>query len=190
MATVDDIRALEDRILALKEQLAELRRTHRAADIAEIVGDYTFRRPKGEAVSLRTLFGSHDDLLVIHNMGRRCPYCSLWADALNGIAGAIQQRAGLVLISPDEPEVQAAFAAERGWTFPLASGAGTTFARDMGYERGDGSVLPGVSAFHRSGPDGPIVRTGTASFGPGDAFCPVWHYFDLLRDGSNGWQPR
>lgn len=38
--------------------------------------------------------------------------------------------------------------------------------------------------------DGSIVRTGRASFGPGDPFCAAWHLFDLLAGGAKGWSPK
>jgi hypothetical protein len=31
---------------------------------------------------------------------------------------------------------------------------------------------------------------GRAEFGPGDDFCAVWHFFDLLPEGVDGWEPR
>ena len=34
---------------------------------------------------LSDLFGDADDLILIHNMGKGCPYCTLWADGFNGV---------------------------------------------------------------------------------------------------------
>ena len=45
-----------------------------------------------------------------------------------------------------------------------------------------------MSTFKRKG--GKIVRVSDTAMGPGDDFCSVWHFFDLLPDGANGWQPK
>jgi len=37
---------------------------------------------------------------------------------------------------------------------------------------------------------GGIVRVSDASFSPGDDFCSVWHFFDLIPEGAAGWQPK
>jgi len=29
-----------------------------------------------------------------------------------------------------------------------------------------------------------------ASLGPGDDFCSVWHLFNLLPEGPDGWEPQ
>ena len=69
----------------------------------------------------------------------------------------------------------------------MVSTQGTSFAHDMGYSR-DSVPLPGVSVFKRK--DGRIVRVSDTSFSPGDDFCTVWHFFDLLPEGAAGWRPR
>ena len=69
----------------------------------------------------------------------------------------------------------------------MASHQGSNFAADMGYKSGE-RWLPGVSTFKRKG--GKIVRVSDTAMGPGDDFCSVWHFFDLLPDGANGWQPK
>jgi predicted dithiol-disulfide oxidoreductase (DUF899 family) len=183
----DEIRRLEMQIEDLKRQLGGARR--RAASTPRI-DDYPFRSPTGDAVSLYELFGKHDDLWVVHNMGRRCAYCTMWADGFNGVYHHLADRAAFVLCSEDEPAVLREFSAGRGWRFPCVSGRGSAFNAEMGFaDPKDGSTWPGVSAFHRN-PDGSIVRTGAAQFGPGDNFCAVWHLLDLLKDGAAGWEPR
>ena len=134
-------------------------------------------------VSLSSLFGDKDDLIVVHNMGRGCAYCTMWADGFNGVVAHLEDRAAFVVISPDEPEVQAEFAESRGWRFRMASAAGSDFTRDLGFEPEPGSYMPGFSVFHRQ-PDGTIVRTGRDFFGPGDDYCAPWRMFDLLNGGD------
>jgi len=63
----------------------------------------------------------------------------------------------------------------------------TGFADDMGYRRENG-WLPGVSVFCKRG--GTIYRVSDTGFQPGDDFCAIWHLFDLLPQGANGWQPQ
>jgi predicted dithiol-disulfide oxidoreductase (DUF899 family) len=153
----------------------------------QVVQDYRFASSRGE-LSLSQLFGDKADLFVIHNMGRSCPYCTLWADGYNGVYEHLASRAVFVMSSPDPPAVQREFAAGRGWKFPMVSHQGTSFAQDMGYRSDKGNWLPGVSVFQRQG--GRIVRVADSGFHPGDDFCAVWHFFDLLPQGRADWQAR
>lgn len=59
----------------------------------------------------------------------------------------------------------------------------------MGFETEKGSPGPGVSVFHRT-KDGTILRVSKDEFGPGDEYCIVWHFFNLLPGGSKGWEPK
>ena len=63
----------------------------------------------------------------------------------------------------------------------------TGFARDMGYRSDDG-WLPGVSVFRKRGQK--IYRVSDTSFQPGDDFCAIWHFFELLPEGASDWQPQ
>jgi len=45
-----------------------------------------------------------------------------------------------------------------------------------------------VSVFRKSGQR--ICRVSDTGFQPGDDFCAIWHFFDLLPEGANGWQPQ
>jgi predicted dithiol-disulfide oxidoreductase (DUF899 family) len=155
------------------------------------VDDYLLQGPQGP-VRLSELFGERDELIVSFNMGKHCAYCTLWADSANGVLRHLQQMAPFVVVSPDPPEVQAAFAAERGWHFPMVSHTGSTFARDMGFaapsEDGGTSLWPGVSTFRRV--DGRIERVGMAFYGPGDPYCSVYHFFALLSSEGEGFVPQ
>lgn len=155
----------------------------------EEVGDYQFTDKNGNAVSLSSFFGDKNDLIVVHNMGKGCPYCTLWADGFNGEYLHLEDRAGFAVVSPDNFEVMKEFAEGRNWKFNILSNAGGSFTKDMGYEDDKGSPHPGMSTFHRD-TDGKIYRISHAPFGPGDDFCAVWYMFDMLQDGANGWQPK
>lgn len=151
------------------------------------VQDYLFQTAAGP-VALSALFGPKDDLVVVHNMGRSCVYCTMWADGLNGLAPHLADRAAFALTSPDDPATQAQFAASRGWRFPMVSTQGTTFAADMGFAQGSGT-MPGYSVFRRQ-PDGTIIRTGASFFGPGDDYCAIWPMMEQMEGGVGGWSPK
>jgi predicted dithiol-disulfide oxidoreductase (DUF899 family) len=177
------LRTYRRRIGAIRARMRDVQRRLEP----EPVEDYVFATTRGPR-SLSSLFGSRDDLFVVHNMGSACPYCTLWADGYNGLYRHIASRAAFVVASPDPPSVQQRFARGRGWRFPMVSHAGTTFARDMGYRRRSGGFLPGISAFRRE--RGRIVRVSDAAWSPGDDFCALWHLLDLLPGGPAGWQPQ
>jgi predicted dithiol-disulfide oxidoreductase (DUF899 family) len=169
----------------LQKKLAELRarRPH------EPVKDYEFRDWSGAPIRLSQLFGAHRDLIVVHNMGAGCNYCTLWADGFIGLQPHLESRAAFVVTSPDPVELQRSFARSRSWTFRMVSAHGTPFFSDMGFTDGAGEPMPGTSTFQRQS-DGTIVRIQRAEFGPGDQFCAAWHLFDLLADGVGAWQPQ
>lgn len=184
-AMTDEVAQLEKQIGELKSQLSEARRRVPPEDVA----DAPLLNPDGSPTTLSALFGPHMDLLLVHNMGRKCVYCTLWADGFSSLTPHLTSRAAFVLCSPDEPAVLRDFAASRRWAFSTVSAHNSTFIRDMGFEPEPGKHWPGVSAFRKL-PDGRIQRTGKAPFGPGDDFCAAWPFFDLLDRGSAGWEPK
>lgn len=143
------------------------------------VQDYVLKDRNNKEVKFSELFGDKQDLVLIHNMGKSCSYCTMWADGFNGIFPHIEKRAAFVLVSPDAPEVQRDFADGRGWKFKMYSGKDSPFIKDMGYQTDKGDYWPGASAFHKD-EDGKISRVSKTFFGPGDYFCSVWHFFDML----------
>ena len=152
---------------------------------------YSFVNWTNQRVPLAELFGEKDDLIVIHNMGKGCVYCTLWADEINGVREHLADRASLVVINPNPIDVQKEFAASRGWKFRMLSDQDMDFTSDMGFaleKDGKKYAQPGFSTFHRD-PDGTITRIGYDEFGPGDQYSSVWHFFDLLKDGSKEWEP-
>ena len=183
-------RETSEQLAAYRRQIADLRKRMREVQAAvepEQVRDYEFTTSEG-VVPLSALFGDRTDLIVIHNMGASCPYCTLWADGYNGIYDHLASRAAFVVSSPDRPDVQKTFAAGRGWRFPMISHVNSTFAADMGFRSASGGWLPGITAFRRDA--GRILRVSDASCAPGDDFCTLWHVFELLPDGAAGWAPK
>ncbi len=179
----EQIQTLERQIGELTEQLF----AERAKAEPVPVADFKFETANGP-ISLFNLFGDKNELIIIHNMGKSCPYCTMWADGLMGSKRHIESRCALVVVSPDSHDVQAKLAAARGWTFLMVTDATKEFTTAMGYWNETDGWWPGVSTFRKDS-SGSIVRTGKATYGPGDAFCPPWHFLSLLgiRDGE--WTP-
>jgi predicted dithiol-disulfide oxidoreductase (DUF899 family) len=165
---------------AIRERMRETLATVEPQEVT----DYEFTTVAGP-VRLSTLFGDHEDLILIHNMGASCSYCTLWADGYNGIHQHVVTRAAFAVTSPDRPDVQNRFAQSRGWKFPILSHVGSTFAADMGYVSAQGGWMPGVSVFRREGES--IARVSDTGFSPGDDYCTLWHFFDLLPGGVGEW---
>jgi len=180
----EEIEALERKIYEMKTQLAEMRR----AQPADPIEDYELIGPNGP-VKLSALFGEGEDLLVVHNMGTGCSYCTLWADGFNGFVPEISTRASFVLVSPDEIGVATKFAEKRGWRFPVVVDDEKAFSTAVGRWFGEKGIYPGVSGLHKDA-DGKITRISTVDAGPGDDFCAVWPLLDLLKDGAKGWEPK
>ncbi len=69
----------------------------------------------------------------------------------------------------------------------MLSAEGSAFVKDMGFWGGEGKggPFPGVTTFKMKGKK--IQRVSRAGFGPGDDFCPVWSFFDLLDGGAGDW---
>ena len=167
-------------IAAIREQM----RDTLAGVEPQVVQDYEFTDTEGK-VRLSDLFGEHEDLIIVHNMGVACSSCTLWADGYNGIHQHVVTRAGFAVTSPDRPSVQKRIADLRGWRFPMVSHEGNSFAKDMGYVSAKGGWMPGLSVFRREGDA--ILRVSDTGFSPGDDFCVLWHLFDMLPGGVGAW---
>ncbi|MFN8322588.1 MAG: DUF899 family protein [Chitinophagales bacterium] len=178
------IHDLQKQIEAHRNSILELR----AQLQPEPVSDYTLLGKGNSAVSLSSLFDERNELLVIHNMGKRCAYCTLWADGFNGFYLPINDRVPFVVVSPDTPDEQQAFAESRGWKFKMLSAQGTSFIKDLGFEPEPGKYWPGVSALIMK--EGKIYRASYDFFGPGDFYCSPFHLFDLLPNRDNNWRPK
>ncbi|HEX9744455.1 MAG TPA: DUF899 family protein [bacterium] len=176
-------REMWDELQELRKRMVEISREIGAMDVE----DYVLKDPDGSPVCLSELFEGRKDLILVHNMGVMCPDCTMWADGFNGLRHHLENRAALVVCTPDEPSIMKKFAESRGWKFRMVSGHGSTFIYDMGYERGKGGWFPGVSAFYKN-KDGKITRVATEEFEEGDVYCATWQLFALLKDGWNGWQ--
>ncbi len=177
------IHALEEELVRAQQKLAALKRRQPL----EHVADYHLTGPRG-TVKLSALFGRKRDLIVVHNMGVSCRYCTMWADGFNGLLPHLSDRAAFAVVSPDPIPVQRKFAAGRGWKFPMYSAQGSPFTHDMGFEDTPGEPQPGVTTFRHE--RGKIYRVASAPFGPFDSFCATWPLFALLANGVDDWAPK
>lgn len=184
----DVISTQEQRVRAEMEKLFQLHKSRPAATVQ----DYPFATATGP-VKLSDLFGGKRELILIHNMGKSCAYCTLWADGINGFTEHFENRAGFVLINNDSVEEQSAFAKSRGWKFKTASAKGTSFSKDMGFmDEETKRPQPGTSIYTKM-PDGTIQHRTRAGFGPGDVFCSIWSFLDLLPTdlpAVKAWAPK
>ncbi|HMQ79992.1 MAG TPA: DUF899 family protein [Ignavibacteria bacterium] len=174
----------DKKLRKISAEIAELRKKYIKVSAKQAkldVADYVLKDTGGNDVKLSEMFGDKENLILIHNMGKACSYCTLWADGFSGEAYYIEKKAAFVLVSPDAPEVQKEFAASRGWKFRTYSAAGTTFIADMGYYTEAEGYWPGVSVFHKDA-EGKINRVSKDYFGPGDFYSAPWHFFDLLPE--------
>ena len=150
----------------------------------DIDKEYTFTSPDGTKKTLSDLFGDQKYLFLIHNMGKSCSYCTMWADGFNDTYKYIEKKGAFVLISPDDPQTQKEFADSRGWKFDTAVPESSEFTKDMDYandHEGKTYYHPGLSVFEKT-PDGKIKRISKDYFGPTDYYCNVWHFYDLLPE--------
>ena len=178
----EEIARIERQIFELTRELNQLR----GESEGEAVRNYSFETLNGPA-TLLDLFGQRDKLLVIHNMGQGCRYCTLWADGLNGFVPHLESVMALALVSRDAPDLQRRFANSRGWRFNLASHGGGDYIREQTVMAGADN-MPGAVVYELR--DGVIFRKNSCVFGPGDLYCPMWNLLGMAGIGESNWTPQ
>ena len=173
---------VEKRINLLIKHLGDLRSKSKPLEVK----DYKFKTTNGET-SLSKLFGTRSKLLVIHNMGKDCNYCTLWADGFNGILPHINNAMGVVLTSTDSPKEQVTFAKSRGWNFEMASHKDLPYTKEQTTE-GKWSDSPGASVYEKI--DGKIYLKNKCFFDDGDIYCSMWSLLRLAGMKHDEWQPK
>jgi predicted dithiol-disulfide oxidoreductase (DUF899 family) len=175
-----ELKAVSEQIRELEKREVELKRQLGAGEVK----DYELHGPDGR-VRLSQAFGAHELMVLVHNMGKQCSYCTLWADGFKSLYEYIEKgvphgktRAAFVVVSPNEPEVQQAFAKSRGWGFRMLSTRGTDLFKDMGFGDEDGNPWPGVSILKKEGDR--ITRVAKDFFGPGDKYNSVFSFLQLM----------
>ena len=169
-------------IMQKSAKLAELRKAEAPVEVS----DYTFQTNEGQT-TLSGLFAGRDKLLVIHNMGQGCRYCTTYADGVNGVIDHLEDAMSVSVVSKDPPETQRRMALDRRWKFRMASHGGGKYMQEQckmaGYDN-----CPGAAVYERKG--GKIYRRAQTPFGPGDFFSPVWPFLALAGIGEADWTPQ
>ncbi len=178
----NEIREIEQKIHTLMERLAKLQQSNRGNEVI----NYSFSTIEGE-INLLDLFGEKDKLLLIHNMGQGCRYCTLWADGLNGFLPHLEATISVVLVSKDAPQLQRKFANSRGWRFRLASHGGGEYIQEQSVMK-DSNNMPGAVVYERDGDK--IYRKNDCVFGPGDIYCSMWSLLGLAGLNETSWTPQ
>jgi predicted dithiol-disulfide oxidoreductase (DUF899 family) len=180
---VDDLPLANKEIFALEQEIidrqAKLDQLRQRTVRGEPVKNYGLTNWDSNIVDIQSLFEGKDQLIVVHNMGVSCSYCTMWADGFVGLLPYLERVASFVVVTPDDITIQKNAAMARGWKFKMLSSKGTTLFADMGFEATDSSAWPGMSTLYNDA-DGQLRRHSLASFGPGDKFCPVFSFTELL----------
>ncbi len=173
---------LEMKIMELTAELRQLQR-----DLpGEEVKDYKFDTVDGSR-SLSELFAGKNKLLLIHNMGQACRYCTLWGDGINPYVAHLETAMSVVMVSKDSPEVQRNFANSRQWRMRMASHGGGEYMQDQVAANGMGN-MPGAVVYEQL--DGKIYRKASTYFGPSDLYCSQWHFLGLAGIDIGDWTPQ
>jgi len=176
------ISALETKLYEMTLELNELRK--RATTIE--VPNYTFATLAGPSTLLE-LFSDKQKLLVIHNMGQSCRYCTLWGDGFNGLVDHLESTMAVVMVSKDAPQLQREFANSRGWRFRLASHGGGKYIEEQTVMEGSAN-MPGAVVYERVGDK--VMRRLSSVFGPGDLYSPMWNLLGLAGITEAEWTPQ
>jgi len=182
MSMTSEIVDIERQIYELTLKLNELRGQSEGSEVR----NYSFETLNG-TTTLLDLFGKQDRLLLVHNMGQGCRYCTLWADGLNGFVPHLESTMSLALVSKDAPEIQRNFANSRGWRFNLASHGGGDYIREQTVMEGSDN-MPGAVFYERRGDT--IYRKNFCVFGPGDLYCPMWQLLGMAGLSAKDWTPQ
>ena len=196
-----DLRDQRERVAALRRKLP------REGEVE----DFVFREgPRDLAagdepvreVRLSELFERDDRplILVQFMFGKKqaspCPMCTMWADAYDGAAPHVRQRASFAVLVAGDVGAFRAYARSRGWrNLRLVSAGDSSLKRDLGFEDEDGAQQPGVSVFLKDGGALRHFYSACAEMKDGefrgmDLLNPAWHFFDLLPDGRGDFFPK
>jgi len=176
------IAAMETKLYEMTLELNELKKLATSSEVP----NYSFATLAGPSTLLE-LFSDKQKLLVIHNMGQSCRYCTLWGDGFNGLVDHLESAMSVVMVSKDTPQLQREFANSRGWRFRLASHAGGKYITEQTVMEGSGN-MPGAVVYERDGEK--IMRRSSSVFGPGDLYSPMWNLLGLAGMTEADWTPQ
>jgi len=169
-------------IMEKSVKLAEIRKAEAPVEVS----DYSFQTNEGET-TLSGLFAGRDRLLMIHNMGQGCRYCTTYADGINGVIDHLEDAMAVAVVSKDTPETQRRMALDRRWKFRMASHGGGKYMEEQ-CKMASYDNCPGAAVYDRDG--GKVMRRAQTPFGPGDFFSPVWPFLTLAGMGESDWTPQ
>ncbi|MFI9005787.1 DUF899 family protein [Actinosynnema sp. NPDC053489] len=186
---------------ALCDQVEAVAAARRALPPGPLLRDYALAEdgPDGPVrTPLRALFGGHDTLFVYHLMfhpdhDAACPMCSMWVDALQGVAVHLARHTSFVVVAKAPLDKLRAWARRRGWDgVRVLSSHGTTFNADLNAERPGGDQRPMVSVLRDEGGAVRHSYSMPANHFDGaergiDLLNPVWAVLDLLPGGRGDW---
>jgi predicted dithiol-disulfide oxidoreductase (DUF899 family) len=178
----EKIQQYEKDIHELNKKLTTLR----AETPAKPVHNYKFRTLSG-TTTLKDMFADKEQLMVIHNMGQGCRYCTLWGDGINPFLPHLENMMSVVLVSKDSPELQRIFANSRNWRFQMASHGGGSFMLEQS-NSSHGDNFAGISVFELR--DSNIMLKNRSEFGPYDQFCSMWNLLSLAGLNEESWTPQ
>ena len=176
------IRELEKEIFEKTQELTRLR----AENPGTVVSNYEFDSLNGK-IALKDLFAGREQLMLIHNMGHVCRYCTLWADGINAFLPHLESAMSVVLVCRDDVHTQSRMAHSRGWRFRMASHSGGSYIKQQTVLDGEDNC-PGVVLYQLNGDE--IVRKNSAVFGPYDEFCSIWNLLSLASLDTANWTPQ
>jgi len=184
------IKNTEQQICTLSLELAELRKQRNDAHFPnpdnKCIDNYQFDTLNGQ-VFLQDLFGSRDTLLIIHNMGQGCRYCTLWGDGLNPFLPHLESTAAVAMVSGDSPSIQREFSNSRQWRFRMLSHNKGKYYQDQVVTEAFEN-RPGIACYRKH--DSGIYKVAGAQFGPGDQYCSLWHILSLTGKTVQDWTPQ
>lgn len=175
-----ELEEVNKQIVELQKKQTELKQRWGAGEVQ----DYELQSLDGP-VKLSAAFGDRELMVLVHNMGKQCPYCTLWADGFrslhkyieDGVPGG-ETKAAFVVVSPDDPQTQKDYADSRDWKFRMLSAKDTSLFKDLGYADDKNNPWPGVSILKREGDK--LTRVARDFFGPGDDYNAVFSFFRLM----------
>ncbi len=125
-----------------------------------------------------------------------CPMCTMWADGYDAVTPHLLQRVNFAVLVAGDLERFEQHVRSRGWrNLRIVSAGDSSIKTDLGFEREDGSQLPGVSVFTRAEDGSPRhFYSSGAMMSDGhargmDLLSPVWNFFDLAPEGRGEFMP-
>ena len=176
-----ELKKIEQNLLKNIRELATLRRQAYGGEII----DCQVETPQG-LKNLYQLF-TKDRMIVIHNMGIHCKFCTAYADGINAISKEFQN-CDIVLLSTTELPELLKFQEKRKWSFHCYRIVDNIFSQAVGLFRKDIGVMPGIISLYLTN-EKKIIVESISDFEPGDYFSPIWPIKSLFDDHWEEYSP-